>query len=305
MLVDTHAHLYWDSYKDDLDQVIQRSIDAGVTSIINVGVDVELSKKALEQVKFLERSSQASIKAYSTIGIHPHEALRYTQGKLSDVDVSIHQDIEKLGRVYQSASEKVVAVGECGLDYYFDPQFTPSTLSQNQIKSVQRKLFQAQIDLAKKLNLPLIVHCRDDRSKGSGSTSSPPQETSSPSAWDEVLKMIDTHPAILHCYSGLPKTTNLILSSSNLLVSFAATITYPKNEYLREAAKTLPLEKIVLETDCPFLPPQSKRGQRNEPANVLEIAQLIAELKGISLEEVAKQTTANVSAILRLASRSG
>src|SRR5258708_40115535 len=109
--------------------------------------------------------------------------------------------------------------------------------------------------------------------------------------------MVGDYPTLLHCYSGLSLTTNHILQTTNLLVSFAATITYPKNEYLREAAKILPLEKIVLETDCPFLSPQSKRGQRNEPATVLEIAQLVANLKEVSFDEVATQTTNNVAKI--------
>lgn len=281
MLIDTHAHLYWPDYKQDFDEVIQRSLDVGVTTIINVGVDVNLSKVAAE----LESKK---IKFYSTIGIHPHEAIKYS----SDSDVSIHEDTEKLEKIYQNDTTKVVAVGECGLDFYLDRNdiYPDITLPHEQIKQLQRQLFQAQIDLAKKLKLPLIVHCRDDRSQNPTNTE----------AWDEVLKMVGTHPTILHCYSGLPQTTNYILHTTNLLVSFAATITYPKNDYLREAAKLLPLEKIVLETDCPFLPPQSKRGQRNEPANVLEIAQLIASLKSITLEEVAKQTTQNVKTFLKL-----
>ncbi len=277
MLIDTHTHLYWDSYKDDLDEVIQRSLDAGVTTIINVGVDIDKSKQAA-------RLDSNKIKFYSTIGIHPHEAISYVS------DVSIHQDIGRLEQIYLSNTAKVVAVGECGLDYFFDPEFTPSTLSHDQIKDLQRKLFQAQIDLAKKLNLPLIVHCRDDRS----------QNPENSEAWTEVLEMAGNYPTILHCYSGLTHTTNSILETTNLLVSFAATITYPKNEYLREAAKILPLEKIVLETDCPFLPPQSKRGQRNEPAAVLEIAQLIADIKGVSFEKVANQTSNNVKRIFNL-----
>lgn len=263
MLIDTHAHLYWEDYKQDFDDVIQRSLDTGVTTIINVGVDVELSKKATE----LESSK---IKFYSTIGIHPHEAVKYS----SDPDVSIQKDIEKLERIYQSDTTKVVAVGECGLDY---------KEVDEKAKPLQYQLFQAQIDLAKKLNLPLIVHCRDDRSKN-------PKNSE---AWDKILEMVGTHPTVLHCYSGLSHTTNSILQTTNLLISFAGTITYPKNEYLREAAKILPLDKIILETDCPFLPPQSKRGTRNEPSNVVEIAQLIADLKGVSLEKVANQTTAN------------
>ncbi|MDP3974323.1 MAG: TatD family hydrolase [Candidatus Daviesbacteria bacterium] len=295
MLIDTHAHLYWDVFEKDLDQVIQRSIDAGVNTIINVGVDVEKSKIAARQVK--EKLSKIpNFFSFSTIGIHPHEAIKYQD------DVSIHEDIKKLEEIYQTQPDHIVAVGECGLDFYLDRNdiHPDITLPYGQIKNLQRQLFQVQIDLAKKLNLPLIVHCRDDRSKGSGSTGLPPQETLSPSAWDEVLNMVGNHPTILHCYSGLPKTTNLVLSSSNLFVSFAATITYPKNEYLRDAARILPLEKILLETDCPFLPPQSRRGQRNEPANVLETAQLIADLKNISLEQLNNQTSNNVKRILKL-----
>lgn len=271
MLVDTHAHLYWESFQKDFDEVIKRYIDNNVNIIINVGVDVTLSKIAAE----LESDR---IKFYSTIGIHPHEAIRYTDG------VSIHPDIEKLEKIYQSSPAKVVAVGECGLDY---------KEVCHQAKKLQKQLFQAQIDLAKKLNLPLIVHCRDDRAKNPANSE----------AWNETLQMIGNQKAILHCYSGLIPTTKYILQTTNLLVSFAATITYPKNDYLKEAAKLLPLDRIVLETDCPFLPPQSKRGQRNEPANVKEIAELIAEIKGVSFEEIATQTTKNAFSILSLSEK--
>ncbi len=252
MLADTHAHLYWDNFQDDLDQVIQRAVQAGVSYIINIGVDVKTSKKALEQAKKIK-----SLTVKSTIGIHPHESLRYAQGKLSE-------DIEKLMEIHRNSGNKVVGVGECGLDYKEVDEKT---------KQAQRRLFQAQIDLAKKLNLPLIVHCRE--------------------AWDEVLEMTKDHFGIYHCYSGDLSITQKVLSS-RFLVSFACNLTYPKNEYLREAVKILPLERIVLETDSPFLPPQVKRGQRNEPANVLEVARAIAEIKNLSTEEIARQTTANV-----------
>lgn len=255
MLTDTHAHLYWDSFKEDFEQVIQRALDAGVSTIINVGVDVRTSQKALEQAKKLKE-----LKVFSTIGIHPHET-----------DVWIHEDIGKLEEIYQNNTSTIIAVGECGLDFKD---------ANEQTRKAQRKLFQAQIDLAKKLNLPLIVHCRE--------------------SWDEVLAMTKNSFGIYHCYSGLPQTTNYLLQTTNFLVSFAGNLTYPKNEYLREAVKTLPLDRIVLETDCPFLPPQSKRGQRNEPANVLEIAQLIAEIKGVTLEEVASQTTKNMNLLFNI-----
>lgn len=275
MLIDTHSHLYWDSFKDDIDKVIQRSIDAGVNTIINVGVDVELSKKALEQVT-KEFANIPNFKIFSTIGIHPHEAVKYTDA------ISLKKDIKQLEEIYRGelASGRIIAVGECGLDYVG---------AGEKQKELQKQLFQAQIDMAKKLNLPLIVHCRDDRS----------QNPDNSEAWDEVIDMTKNHLGIFHCYSGLEKITKRIIKDSSFLVSFAATITYPKNEYLREAAKLLPLERIVLETDCPFLPPQSKRGQRNEPANIKEIAQLIADIKGVSLEEITSQTTENAGAIFR------
>ncbi len=289
MLIDTHAHLYWDSFKEDFGQVIQRALDAGVTTIINVGVDVEKSKEALRQTQE-ELANIPGLSTYSTIGIHPHEAIKYS----SNPDVSIHQDITRLAQIYLSNTAKVVAVGECGLDYFFNPSFAEASESKSvdisQIKTLQRKLCQAHIDLAKKLNLPLVVHCRDDRSKD-------PQNSE---CWEEAIEMTKNHFGIYHCYSGLPQTTNYILQNTNFIISFAATITYPRNEYLREAVKLTPLDRIVLETDCPFLPPQSKRGIRNEPSAVKEIAELIADLKGILLEEVAAQTTANAKKIFNI-----
>lgn len=292
-LVDTHAHLFWKSFKEDFDQMIQRAVDAGVTTIINVGVDIEKSKEALKQAQ--ETQWPIGLSVYCSIGIHPHEVLRFaalTQDKPQEVDVAIQEDMDELEEIYKSSSGKIVAIGECGLDFVFQTNDLHPNISlpPDQIKRLQRKLFQAQIDLARKLKLPLLVHCRDDRSKN-------PQNTE---AWNEVIKMVGTHQTILHCYSGLPQTTNLVLSSSNLTVSFAGNITYPKNDYLREAVKLLPLDRIVLETDCPFLPPQSKRGQRNEPAFVYEVAQTIAEIKSVSLEEVARKTTENANKIFAL-----
>lgn len=324
MLIDTHAHLYWDSFKEDFDEVIKRSLEAGVSTIINVGVSIETSKAALRQTED-KVAGIPNLAVYSSIGIHPHEAVSYAQfgQKPHDRDAFVYQDIIKLEEIYRSNPDKVVAVGECGLDFLSTSEKSPSagstefTLSPSdklgvnvaevlttsslgksksasevfiKTKKLQIMLFQAQIDLAKKLNLPLIVHCRDDRSQN-------PQNCE---AWDQVLKMVGSHPAILHCYSGLLHTTNRVLQTANFLVSFAATITYPKNEYLREAARILPLDRIVLETDCPFLPPQSKRGQRNEPSAVKEIAQTIAGLKGISIEKVADQTFANSKKIFNI-----
>ncbi len=283
MLTDTHAHLYWESFIDDFDDLIQRAREAEVTTIFNVGVDVEKSQKALRQVEE-QLSKIPGISFYSTIGIHPHEATRYEDESV------LKKDIEELEKIYRSNTNKVVGVGECGLDFFFENSHNPSPLSEEKQKELQIKLFSHQINLAKRLNLPLIVHCRDDRSKN-------PENSE---AWEKVLEMIGNHPTVLHCYSGLLKTTQKVLKIPNVWVSFAATITYPKNQYLREAAQILPLEKIVLETDCPFLPPQNKRGERNEPAFIKDAAQLIAELKGLTLEEVGHQTCQNVIKLFAL-----
>lgn len=271
MLVDTHAHLYFDNFKDDYSKVIERAEEAGVSVAVNVGVDVETSLISA-------RLKNSSIQFYSTIGIHPHEAEKYAKSPTALIEKSIR----KLEEIYHKYPDKVVAVGECGLDYVFEgnPDYVPQGLTPEQLKNVQHHLLTAQVELAKKLNLPLTIHCRD--------------------AWDDIFNFVGDYHGILHCYSGDEAITKKALKS-NFLISFAATITYPKNEYLREAAKIIPLNKIVLETDCPFLPPQSRRGQRNEPSTVKEIAELIAQIKGMSYEEVVKQTTLNAQQLLKIA----
>lgn len=274
-LIDTHSHLFWDSYLEDFDEVIKRAVDAGVTTCVNVGVDVEISQKALD----LE-SGNPEMKFYSSIGIHPHEAYKYKE------DQVLEKDIVALEKIYRSSPEKVIGIGECGLDSLFNPRYAPNGESLEELMDLQRKLFKAQIDLAKKLDLPILIHCRDDRGKN-------PENTE---CWDEVLELTKDHFGILHCYSGLMPTTKKALDS-RFLFSFAGNLTYPKNSYLQEAVKVIPLDRIVLETDCPFLPPQSIRGQRNEPSSVKEIAKMIADIKGVSFEAVAEQTSKNTKGI--------
>lgn len=283
MLTDTHSHLFWDTYKEDYGQVISRAIKAGVNSAVNVGVDIETSQKAAE----LE-SGNPGMKFYSSIGIHPHEASKYSDKSRESKD-KLDRDIEALEKIYRQNPEKVIGVGECGLDSLFNPRYAPNGETLEELMELQRKLFKAQIDLAKKLALPILIHCRDDRGQN-------PENTE---CWDEVLKMTAGHYGILHCYSGLMPTTIKALET-NFMFSFAGNLTYPKNNYLEEAVRIIPLERIVLETDCPFLPPQSIRGQRNEPSSVKEIAEFIAKIKGASFEEVAKTTSENCMKLFKL-----
>lgn len=283
-LTDTHAHLFWESYEQDFKEVIARAIEAGVTKAINVGVDVNLSKRANQQANEL---SSYKFKLYSSVAIHPEEAIRYhNQQSL------LERDISELEKIYLQNRETVIAVGECGLDFaYFNKEgYLPEGLSLEQAKNLQKQLFRSQIDLAKKLNLPLLIHCRDDRSENFENTQ----------CWDEVIELTQDYKGIYHCYSGLFHTTKTILENTNFLVSFAGNLTYAKNDYLKEAVKILPLERIVLETDCPFLPPQSIRGKRNEPSSVLEIARTVAEIKNMPIEKVAQVTTNNFLSLFGL-----
>lgn len=277
MLIDTHSHLYFPEFKDDLTQVLDRCIENDVTTLITVGVDIKTSQVSLD----LEPDK---VKFYSTIGIHPHNAHEYLD------DSKLEADLAELEKIYLSNPDKVIAVGECGLDYMFEgnPDFIPAGLTSEQLKDLQKKLFKAQLNIAKKLDLPLIIHCRDDRSF----------DPDNVDAWNDCLQIAGDYFGLLHCYSGKQEITEKVLKTKYLF-SFAATLTYPKNEYLREAVKLIPLERMALETDCPFLPPQGSRGKRNEPTTVKEIAELIAQLKDISFEEVARQTTTNVLQLLK------
>ncbi len=274
MLIDTHTHLYWDEYLADLDEVVSRANQAQIDTVVTIGVDLTSSQKAAD-------FTHPNLKVYSSIGIHPHEAKKYQNS------VELDQAIKDIETIYQNHPQKVIAVGECGLDFFFHPESEEhlAKLSTNQIKDLQRQLLHAQTALAKKLNLPLIIHCRNGN------------DPITENAWAEVFDIISDHYGILHCYSGDEIITQKALNS-RFLVSFAANITYPKNQYLRDAAIQLPLSKIVLETDCPFLSPQKTRGQRNEPASVLLIAQLISELKSVPLEQVIDQTTTNFHQLL-------
>lgn len=284
MLVDTHAHLFWDSYKEDIRNVVDNAVSAGVGTVINVGVDLALSRLATSQAKEISRPG---FKVYSAIAIHPEEAVRYINN-----EEQIGKDIEELEKIYTENPETVIAIGECGLDFaYFNKEgYLPEGATVEIAQDAQRKLFKAQIALAKKLNLPLLIHCRDDRSRDFQNTE----------CWDEVIGLTKDWKGIYHCYSGLLPTTESVIKNTDFLVSFAGNLTYPKNDYLKEAVQILPLDRIVLETDCPFLPPQSIRGKRNEPSSVAEIARTVSEIKNTGSDRVAEQTTENFKKLFKL-----
>lgn len=244
---DTHCHLDFKEFQKDQDQVIKNAFSKSVKLIINVGTNIKSSKASVELAEkypFI----------YSAVGIHPTEVENI---KKEDFEV-----IEKLAQ-----KNKVVAIGEIGLDFF--------RLKDKNIWEKQKELFLKQIKVAQKVDLPLIIHCRDAFS-----------------ATIEILKKKKVKKAVFHCFSGQRKHLDSILKSG-FFVSYTGVVTFKNSFLVQENLKTTPLSKLLLETDCPYLAPQSKRGQRAEPVDIIEITQKVAELKKISLKEVAHKTFQN------------
>lgn len=247
-LVDSHAHLDAKPFAADLDAVIERARKNSVEHLLTVGCDLESSRSSVDLAL-----RYANI--YASVGIHPHDA--------RSVNDSV---MDELSRMIESV-EKVVAVGETGLDFYRD----------HSPRELQRSAFRRHIQLAKETGKPLIIHDRD--------------------AHDEVIQIMqEEHAAaaggVLHCFSGdLAMARKCI--EMGFYISFAGPLTYPKNQALRGIAQTLPIEVMLVETDCPYLSPQTWRGKRCEPAYVRATAEKLAEIKGLTIEDVARITSLN------------
>jgi len=256
MFVDSHAHLDGDQFAADRDAVIARARDAGVETIVAIG-----NGDGPAQVDCGIRLAEQYDFIYATLGIHPHEARLST-----DADFLRMEQLAK--------HNKVIAWGEIGLDYHYD--YSP--------RDVQQQVFVKQMELARSAKLPIIIHCRP--SDGSDN------------AWEDCFRLLHEHWAphglrgILHCFTGTPAHAQRALDIG-FLISFSGNITFPKAQQIRDAAQQISLDRILIETDCPFLAPVPNRGKRNEPAFVRETARKLAELKGASFEEVAQETSKN------------
>lgn len=256
VLVDTHCHLDMDAYEDELETVIQSAADAGITRIVTIGIDLSSSHKAVELARRFPQ-------VWSTIGIHPHNA------------ASINTDTwEQLKLLARDKKNKVVGYGEIGLD--FAKNYAP--------RDVQIKYFELQLEMAKELNLPVIIHDRD--------------------AHDETLTILKAHapfPAngVMHCFSGDIELARRIIELG-LFISIPGIVTFNKSDIMQQVAGEIPLEQLILETDGPFLSPVPYRGKTNKPEYLLYTAQKIAEIRGISLDDIAKMTTFNAETLFRL-----
>jgi len=259
MLIDTHAHLSFKDY-NDLDDVIKRSRESGVEKIICV------SSNVAESVKAVEIAKKYSGIVFAAVGIHP----QCTDPENKD---SIEAQLARLEKLIVENKNMVVAVGECGLDF--------TEVADNERKrniEEQEKLFRGQIELAKKYNLPILLHFNK--------------------AHDYFLnKHLDLGNirGVFHCYVGGKKRLNRFLEFGNFMFGVTGLVTY--DEGLQQVVKEIPLNRLVLETDCPFLAPLPHRGERNEPAYTSLIAKKVAELKRISLEEISRQTGENAMKI--------
>lgn len=254
MLIDSHCHIDGEAFETDRDEVVQRAREAGVVAMLNVGTGDPNSDDFRKAVAVAEKYDNV----FASVGVHPHDA------KLYDNAAEAH--LVDLAR-----SEKVIAWGEIGLDYYYD----------HSPRDIQKDVFRRQIRKAKELGLPIIVHSRDA------------DEETAEILKDEYAAEASNRPVgIMHCFGGTVEMAKQLLPLG-FLISFAGNVTFKKAENLRDAAKVVPLNRVLVETDCPFLTPVPFRGKRNEPSYVVHTARFLAELYEVDFETFAGQTTRN------------
>lgn len=258
MLFDTHMHVNVDQFTEDREATIQRAFDAGVSYMVVVGFDRETIPLAIEIAEQYET-------IYAAVGWHPVDAIDMTEADLTW--------IEEL-----STHPKVVAIGEMGLDYHWDK--SP--------KDVQKEVFRKQIQLAKKVNMPIIIHNRE--------------------ATEDIIEILQTENAqmvggIMHCYNDSIDYVQACLDM-NFYISLGGTVTFKNAPLPKEVAVQIPLDRLLVETDAPFLAPHPNRGKRNEPAYVKLVAEKIAELREMKFTEISEKTTQNAFSLFGIEPKS-
>jgi TatD DNase family protein len=275
MLIDTHAHLDYSDFANDLEEVLRRAADAGVTRIVTIGTSIESSRRAIE----LAEKYPA---VYAAIGVHP--------SFVEEAEDDVITPLRELAK-----NPRVVAIGETGLDYHRLPSEEVAKETQVQVmtalrtetdeeieaqirdgayKSKQASLFQQQLDLAAELGLNVVIHQRD--------------------AWQDTLRIMQAYTGklrgVFHCFGGTLGEANEVLALDHL-VSFTGIVTFKNGAAVREVAAEIPLWKFMVETDCPYLAPAPFRGKRCEPAHTRIVAEAIAAARRVSLEEISEATT--------------
>ena len=251
---DTHAHYDAEAFDEDRETLLAAMPDNGVDLIVNPGCDLETSRKAVE-------IANAFPFVYAAVGFHPEEAAKWTE-----------DSIDQLRQL--AAAPKVKAIGEIGLDYYWE---------ENPPRPDQKKVFEAQLDLAEELNLPVIIHDRE--------------------AHGDCLAIVRNHPnvkGVYHCYSGSLEDAKVLVKLGWML-SFTGVVTFKNARKAIEVLEWLPMDRIMIETDSPYLSPTPFRGKRNDSTHVYRVAEKIAEVKGMDPEEVARITMENGKRFFRIA----
>ena len=254
-LFDTHAHLHFPDFADDLDAVLERARAAGVRGMVTIGTDRETNGAVVELAKRLPD-------VWATVGIHPHDAAEATEA-----------DFEEMERL-AGEEPRVVGFGEMGLDFFRN--LSPP--------DAQRQTFRRQIGIARRVRKPLVIHCRD--------------------AHDETLAILGEERAgdaggVMHCFSGDVEIARRCLDLG-LYISLAGPVTYKNARALPDVARFVPEDRLVVETDCPYLPPTPHRGKRNEPAYVALTAEHVAGLRGADAESLCDSLTANAARLFRI-----
>lgn len=267
-LIDSHCHIDGEAFDDDRDEVVRRAREACVVAMLNVGTGDPHTDDFRKAVAVAERYENV----FASVGVHPHDARLY--------DDTAEEHLINLAK-----SDKVIAWGEIGLDYYYD----------HSPRDVQREVFRRQIRTARELDLPIIVHSRDADDETveilteefSGNVAIPVRNLEKA---DEGVS--GPLRGIMHCFGGTPQMAEALMPLG-FMISFAGNVTFKKAENLRDAASVVPLDKLLVETDCPFLTPLPFRGKRNEPAYVEHTTRFLAAFYGVSFEELARQTSKN------------
>ena len=274
MLIDSHAHIDSPRYTDDREAMLRRAFDAGVGTVLAIGIGEQAAEMNGALSACREFSGMPGIpKLYSSAGVYPHNAPEIDDVVLAKLDGML-------------AEPEVIACGEIGLDYYHE----------GAPHDIQREGLIRQLEIASARKRPILIHCRPK----DGTTD----------AWDDLFAILDAHwrptglGGIMHCFGGSYEQARRSLDLG-FLISFAGNLTYPKAQPLRDVAARLPLDSLLVETDAPWLAPMPNRGKRNEPAWVSRTAETLAELQGAEAKEIASATTNNFERLFCLGSGVG
>jgi TatD DNase family protein len=257
MIVDTHAHLMFSEFDEDREETLVRAFAAGVKKIINIGCGEESSAQAVAMMKEFEGRDDLP-RLYATVGLHPYDAGDLREDLIDEWRTWIVEDLK-------SGKRGIVGIGETGLDYFkskVDPE-------------IQKKSFRRHMKFADEMNLPVVVHNRD--------------------ADEDCLEILKEFPgvqAVFHCYGSSLDFAKRVWEAG-YYTSFTGIVTFKNADALREVVAAVPMDRLMVETDCPYLAPQEYRGKRNEPAYVAEVVKMIAEVKNLTNDEIAEISTKN------------